>query len=429
MEPLANGVHAVRLAPQGVESAVVIGAGTIGLVTLQAALLDGIPHVAVVEPQDERRARAPALGAHAAYGSPEEARDAGEPDLVLDAVGAQATRALGLELLRPGGTMVCIGLADDDTTLGFHDVVRSQHRIQGSYAYTMPDFEQAHEWLVSGQASLGDDLTAVRPLEDGPEQFARLAGRPAAARVQGLPGRREARIVVIGASCGIGLATARAFVAAGDTVHAAARREIDEPGVTAHRLDITDREAVAAFAAGFERVDALIIAAGTNIKERRLHELTPEAWDHVHRREPQRPVLRAARLPRRAAGARGTVVIISSVSGAYTDRSGPAYQAAKAGVIALTHGAGFEVGGEIRCTVILPGVVDTAILDNRPEPPDAETRAQMLHAEDVAAACVFASRCRRAPTSPSSRSCRLHLQAIGKTTSTTASSSGRGTPM
>jgi 2-desacetyl-2-hydroxyethyl bacteriochlorophyllide A dehydrogenase len=178
MEPLANGVHAVRLAPDGVESAVVMGAGTIGLVTLQAALLEGMLHVAVVEPQDERRALASALGAHAAYGSPEEAKDAGEPDLVLDAVGAQATRALGLELLRPGGTMVCIGLAADDTTLAFHDVVRSQHRIQGSYAYTMPDFEQAYEWLVSGEASLGDDLTDVQPLDAGPEAFARLAGGP-----------------------------------------------------------------------------------------------------------------------------------------------------------------------------------------------------------------------------------------------------------
>jgi 2-desacetyl-2-hydroxyethyl bacteriochlorophyllide A dehydrogenase len=169
MEPLANGVHAVRLAPSGVERAVVIGADTIGLVTLQAVLLEGIAHVAVVEPHDERRARAVALGA---------SEDTEDPDLVLDAVGAEATRRLGLQLLRPGGTMVCIGLANDDTTLGFHDVVRSQHRIQGSYAYTMPDFEQAHEWLVSGQANLGDDLTPVRPLEDGPEQFARLAEGP-----------------------------------------------------------------------------------------------------------------------------------------------------------------------------------------------------------------------------------------------------------
>jgi 2-desacetyl-2-hydroxyethyl bacteriochlorophyllide A dehydrogenase len=178
MEPLANGVHAVRLAPGEVSRAVVMGAGTIGLVTLQAALLSGIPEVAVVELSEPRRARASALGADAVYGSPDEARDAPSPDLVLDAVGAEATRRLGLELLRPGGTMVCIGLANDDTTLGFHDIVRSQHRIQGSYAYTMEDFEQAHAWLVSGEASLGDDLEAVRPLEDGPSQFARLAEGP-----------------------------------------------------------------------------------------------------------------------------------------------------------------------------------------------------------------------------------------------------------
>ena len=172
MEPLANGVHAVRLAPEGAERTVVIGAGTIGLVTLQAALLHGLPNVMVVEPQELRRARALTLGASAEEPEP------GSADLVLDAVGAQATRQLGLELLRPGGTMVCIGLANDDTTLGFHGIVRSQHRIQGSYAYTMPDFEQAHEWLVNGDAKLGDDLTAVRPLEDGPEAFARLAEGP-----------------------------------------------------------------------------------------------------------------------------------------------------------------------------------------------------------------------------------------------------------
>jgi 2-desacetyl-2-hydroxyethyl bacteriochlorophyllide A dehydrogenase len=178
MEPLANGVHAVGLGGTDAEHAVVLGAGTIGLVTLQAALLSGIPRVEVVEPHDARRERAARLGAHAVHAAPPE-EDLG-PDLVLDAVGAQATRSAGLELLRPGGTMVCIGLAADETTLGFHGVVRNQHRIQGSYAYTMADYEQAHEWLVSGRASLGDDLTEVLPLDAGPEQFARLAEGPPA---------------------------------------------------------------------------------------------------------------------------------------------------------------------------------------------------------------------------------------------------------
>ncbi len=186
VEPLANGVHAVRLGLAGgaVTRAVVIGAGTIGLMTLQALLLSSDAHVAVVEPQAQRRERALALGAAAVHASGDEAlealRDDGDglgAELVLDAVGAQATRALALTLLRPGALAVCIGLAADNTTLGFHGVVRGQLGVRGSYAYTMADFEQALEWLVSGRAAVGE-LTAVRPLEDGPGAFARLAEGP-----------------------------------------------------------------------------------------------------------------------------------------------------------------------------------------------------------------------------------------------------------
>lgn len=185
VEPLANGVHAVRLglSREPVQRAVVLGGGTIGLVTLQAALLSGIEEVALLEPQPERRERAAALGAHLTYGSEEEALAAEPADLVLDAVGAQATRSLATRLVRPAGQAVFVGLAADDTTLGFHDIVRSQLTLQGSYAYTMVDFEQAFEWLVSGQASLGE-LPPVRPLEDGPAAFAALASGPPPSEVK-----------------------------------------------------------------------------------------------------------------------------------------------------------------------------------------------------------------------------------------------------
>ncbi len=181
-EPLANGVHAVRLGLAAAEArtAAVIGAGTIGLVTLQAALLSVIPHVAVIEPQAARRERALRLGAHAAYADGASVHPADDDlgfDLVLDAVGAEATRKLALDLVRPGATVVCIGLASDETTLPFHTVVREQIAIVGSYAYTMADFEQALEWLVAGGATLGE-LEPVRPLEDGPEAFARLVEGP-----------------------------------------------------------------------------------------------------------------------------------------------------------------------------------------------------------------------------------------------------------
>ena len=221
-------------------------------------------------------------------------------------------------------------------------------------------------------------------------------------------------VVVIGASSGIGLETARAFAAQGDTVHAAARREISLEGVTAHRLDFTDREALDAFVAQFEHVDALIVAAGANIPRRRLHELTYESWDHLigsNLTGPANALL--AFLPKLSGG---TLVIIGSVSGSFTDLSGPGYQAAKAGVLALTRGAGFEVGGDVRCTAILPGVVDTPILDNRPEPPSAELRAQMLKAEDIAAAAVFAVNLPPRAFVPELTILPTALQAIGKTT-------------
>lgn len=190
-EPLANGVHAARLGMAGsleVEHAVVIGAGTIGLMCLQSAVLDGVPNVSVVEPHEVRRDQAHALGANAAYESGEEARaalDSSESsvgllgaDLVIDAVGAEVTRRMAVEeLLRPGGRVVYIGLHDDETTLGFHDVVRGQLDLQGSYAYTAEDYEQALEWLISGKAGIGE-LPPVLPLKEGPGAFADLVKGP-----------------------------------------------------------------------------------------------------------------------------------------------------------------------------------------------------------------------------------------------------------
>ena len=188
-EPLANGVHAARLGTAGghpVERAVVIGAGTIGLMCLQAAILDGATEIHTVEPHEARRQQALLLGATAVHASGEEARNALEgsteglgADLVIDAVGAEATRRMALDLLRPGGRAVFIGLHDDDSTLGFHGVVRGQIDLQGSYAYTAEDFEQALDWLVAGKAGIGE-LPPVLSLEDGPGAFADLVKGPSA---------------------------------------------------------------------------------------------------------------------------------------------------------------------------------------------------------------------------------------------------------
>ena len=226
--------------------------------------------------------------------------------------------------------------------------------------------------------------------------------------------------VVVGASSGIGAATAQMFAEAGAQVHAAARRRPElGADVSGHELDIVDRDAVVAFAQAVtaqDPVHAVVVAAGTNLRDRSLERLTAESWDTlisvnltgafnvVH------AFLDALRMTR------GDVVLIGSISGSWPDVSGSGYQAAKAGLLAFARGAGFEEHTHgVRFTTVLPGVVDTPILDNRPEPPSAELRAHMLQPEDVAAACLFAVTLPARAHVPELTILPTALQAVGKT--------------
>ena len=177
-EPLANGVHAIRrAAPDGAERAVVIGAGTIGLACMQAAMLHGIPDVTVVERHPARRDHALRLGATAAA----ESADGVAPgaDLVIDAAGTEDTRRRALDLLGPAATAIFIGMQSDETALPWRRVVRGNHTIRGVFAYEDTDFRSALELLAAGSAGIGE-LKAVLPLEAGPAAFAELAEGPTA---------------------------------------------------------------------------------------------------------------------------------------------------------------------------------------------------------------------------------------------------------
>jgi threonine dehydrogenase-like Zn-dependent dehydrogenase len=177
-EPLANGVHAVALGSlRGpAAAAIIIGAGTIGLAALQAALLSGIPHVTVAEPNEPRRRQAAALGAHQTSASADEL-PAASADLVIDAVGRAETRARAVELTRSAGVCVAVGLHSDASALSFGDLIRREIAVQGSYGYTDDEFGRALGWLAAGEAGIGP-LEPLLPLEAGPAAFAELARGP-----------------------------------------------------------------------------------------------------------------------------------------------------------------------------------------------------------------------------------------------------------
>src|SRR2546422_5603588 len=181
VEPLANAVHAVGLARRLLATEVAVGLGprTIGPFALHAARAAGIADVRAVEPHEARRVAALAAGARAAHADAAELVRERRADLVIDAVGATATRRSALELVRPGGAVLLLGLHEDESALSFHRVVRDQVALQGSFAYTDADFDMALELLASGTISLGE-LASTLPLEAGPEAVAALAARPAA---------------------------------------------------------------------------------------------------------------------------------------------------------------------------------------------------------------------------------------------------------
>ena len=204
-------------------------------------------------------------------------------------------------------------------------------------------------------------------------------------------------VVVSGASSGIGLAAAQRIHDLGAAVTALARRrEAMEEGlgdrdVDIRALDVGDREATAA-ALDHDSIDALVLAAGTNVKDRKLADLSPESWESLMRTnlDGVYHCVRAALPALRKA--KGVVVIVGSVSGSWPDVSGPGYQATKAGVLAFARGATLEeFDGKtgVRFSVVAPGVVDTPLLENRPQPPSPEDRAVALKSEDVAEVCAF----------------------------------------
>ena len=230
-------------------------------------------------------------------------------------------------------------------------------------------------------------------------------------------------VVVSGASSGIGLAAAQRFHDLGVAVTALARRrEAMEEGlgdrdVDIRSLDVSDRAAAHA-ALDHERLDALVLAAGTNVKDRRLDGLSPESWDALMRTNldgvyhcvsAALPALRAAK---------GLVVIVGSVSGSWPDVSGPGYQATKAGVLAFARGAALEEFDRktgVRFSVVAPGVVDTPLLENRPEPPSVEQRAIALTADDVAEVCAFLCALPPGVHVPELTVLPTGLQALGRT--------------
>jgi L-iditol 2-dehydrogenase len=184
LEAVSVALHGVALAQLSADStALVVGAGMIGLLTLQALRAAGCARIFVADVDSTRLKLAQDAGATAVLSSNADLVEqvlqltAGVGvDVAIEAVGRDETVKASIDSVRKGGTVVLVGNISPEVTLPLQKVVTRQIRLQGSCA-SAGEYPRAIELLASGAIRVKPLISAIAPLEEGPRWFQRLYAR------------------------------------------------------------------------------------------------------------------------------------------------------------------------------------------------------------------------------------------------------------
>jgi L-iditol 2-dehydrogenase len=184
-EPVAVALHAVsRLRISLGDRAVVVGAGMIGLLVIQAVRLAGCEQVIAVDLEDAPLRLAAELGANTTinprHGDPVakvlEITDGRGADVALEVVGNAPAVATAIGCVRRGGQVSLIGNVTPEVPLPLQIVVTRELTLLGSCA-SAGEFQRAIDLIASGKIRVAPLISAVAPLAQGREWFERLYAR------------------------------------------------------------------------------------------------------------------------------------------------------------------------------------------------------------------------------------------------------------
>jgi L-iditol 2-dehydrogenase len=173
IEAVSVAMHAVNLTPVRLgDTAVVIGAGMIGVLTVQCLKAAGCARIFAIDPVGSRREMARQLGATDAATAAEKF----DADLCLECVGTKEAVRAAIASVRKGGAVTLVGNVSPVVELPLQDVVSRQIRLQGSAA-SCGEYPAAMDLMARGIIRVDPLISAVAPLAEGAEWFGKLYRR------------------------------------------------------------------------------------------------------------------------------------------------------------------------------------------------------------------------------------------------------------
>jgi len=160
--PVATALHAVRLSAfKPGDTVLVLGAGPIGLLTIHLLALGGAAKILATEVSPQRSVAARDLGAEVILNPDEEKAELSKrvaelteglgADVVFECSGVPAAVEQSLEVVRPGGQIIAVGLIERETRMIPLDIVLKEICIKGSVSFSRREFEQAIDLLAQGR--------------------------------------------------------------------------------------------------------------------------------------------------------------------------------------------------------------------------------------------------------------------------------------
>ena len=173
VEPLAVAVRAVaRAAAPLDEPVLVLGAGPIGLLTALVLRERGHEQLAVVSRNPDRGRHAAALGLRTI--TIDEAASSQPPACVFECAGTPSAARLAVELLRPLGKLMLVGVALEPLDLPAPPIIMKELTIEGVLTYRRGEFAEAIDLLARGRIRADDVITDTVRLDKTEATFRML---------------------------------------------------------------------------------------------------------------------------------------------------------------------------------------------------------------------------------------------------------------